>query len=108
MALQDIIDSGMITEAGIGIKGELCCENCIDEDGYDSTGGNDGMRCGDKRNDEGDNMVWMEVEVLTACDSCKCEVSRNRQATHSGWHRETYPDFVAPIGKDGKPSISTG
>ena len=50
--LQDLVDAGVVTEVGLGTIGELCCENCIDENGTDSTDLSEGSgRCGDKRFD---------------------------------------------------------
>ncbi|MBT4206779.1 hypothetical protein HOE22_00355, partial [Candidatus Woesearchaeota archaeon] len=88
MALENLISEGIVTEAGIGNKGELCCDKCIDENGMDSTsGGKDTPRCGDAR-DDGENLTYMEVEILIACDSCECEVSQNRQNHHGAWYHE--------------------
>ena len=93
--LQDLIDSGVITEVGLGTIGELCCENCIDENGTDSTDLSEGSgRCGDKRYDytlvpgeDGAPKQYTdpielkvgEVNILIACDSCDSEVRNNRQ-----------------------------
>ena len=103
MIVQELIDNGFLTAAGIGNVGELCCDNCKDENGGDSTDLSPDNRCGDVRLAEveipdpkgegqsnfslsGEKLVVEGIEILINCDSCECEVNANRrklQGAHS-------------------------
>ena len=103
MIIQEFIDNGFLTAAGIGNVGELCCDNCKDENGEDSTDLKPDNRCGDVRLEEiedtddagegtvgfsmsGEKLLVEGIEVLVNCDSCECEVNANRrklQGAHS-------------------------
>ena len=90
MALENLIEKGILTELGIGNVGELCCSDCPDEDGESSTDGA-GARCGDVRDDI-ENPVFDGVEILVDCDPCNCEVNANRAALYGAWWRENNPE----------------
>ena len=79
MVVQELIDAGILTAAGIGNVGELCCEDCIDHDGSDSMDLTSDSRCGDIRYEDGKAVTVEGIEVLINCDSCDSEVNSNRR-----------------------------
>ena len=85
MALQDLIDQGLITEAGIGDAGTLCGEDCIDTDGGDSGDLSPTWKCGDKYSVDDEIQSVLDVPILVVCDSAENEINLNRRAIWNTW-----------------------
>ncbi len=122
MIIQEFIDNGFLTAAGIGNVGELCCDNCKDENGGDSTDLSPDNRCGDVRlaevespspSGEGSPVITMtgapltveDIEVLINCDSCECEVNANRRKLQGAHSDENDYDLEAG---EVKPKVVDG
>tara|TARA_R110000782_G_scaffold108735_1_gene197371 strand:+ start:68 stop:469 length:402 start_codon:yes stop_codon:yes gene_type:complete len=122
MIIKELIDNNFLTAAGIGNVGELCCDNCKDETGGDSTDLSPDNRCGDVRLEEveipsqteegssgfsmsGEKLLVEGIEVLINCDSCECEVNANRRKLQGAHSDENDYDLEAG---EVKPKVIDG
>jgi len=85
MALQDLIDQGLITEAGIGDAGAPCGEDCIDTEGGDSLSLSPNWKCGDEYSIDDEKQSVLGVPLLVVCDSAKNDINLNRRSIWNSW-----------------------